>query len=311
MGRKIATRKTAEQRRAEAEQLHATIAEQVDALRSTKRWADFLAFVTKFHHYSLSNLMLIMAQRADASAVAGFRKWQELGRQVRKGEHSIKILGYAEKKISEEEFKECAANGRNVRRNKNGEPVQVYYPTLSVFDIAQTDKTDEDAPDLVDARSFVQHLEGEDEQGIAAAVATWLESQGWSYSREQIPGGANGYTTTDGSRRVVVDSDLSPAQAAKTALHEAAHVMLHSEDAPGEYVEHRGIKECEAESVAFVVAGILGLDTAAYTVGYVATWTPDDTEAVRTTAANVLRCAHALADALTETEATQLEVTAA
>lgn len=298
MGRKITTRKTAEQRRAEAEKLHATIAEQVDALRSTKRWADFLAFATKFHSYSFNNLMLIMAQRPEASAVAGFRKWQELGRQVRKGERSIKILGYAEKKLSEEEVKQLS--DRIIRKNKNGEPVQVYFPTLSVFDIAQTDKTDEDAPEPVDGHEFVQALEGDDEQGIAQAVAAWLESQGWTYNREQIPGSTNGYTTTDGTRRVVVDADLSPAQAAKTSLHEAAHVILHSEDAPGESVMYRGIKECEAESVACVVAGILGLDTSAYTVGYVATWTPQDTEAVRATAANVLRAAHTLADAIIE-----------
>ena len=48
----------------------------------------------------------------------------------------------------------------------------------------------------------------------------------------------------------------------------------------------------------------LGLDTSAYTVGYVATWTANDAEAVRTSAANVLRAAHTLADALTETAET-------
>lgn len=297
MARKVTTRKTAEQRRAEAEKLQATIAEQVDELRSTKKWADFLAFATKFHAYSLNNLMLIMGQNPCATQVAGFRKWQELGRQVRKGEKALKILGFAEKKLTEEEAKTCAGP---VRRNAKGDPVRVYFPALSVFDISQTDKTDDAAPDPIDAHTFVTAVEGEDEDGIADAVAAWLESQGWSYSREPIPGSANGYTTTDGSRRVVVDSDLSPAQAAKTSLHEAAHVILHSEDAAGEYVAHRGVKECEAESVAYVVAGILGLDTSAYTVGYVATWTATDTEAVRTTAANVLRAAHQLADAITE-----------
>ena len=297
MGRKISTRKTAEQRRAEAEKLQETIATQVDELRSTKKWADFLAFATKFHTYSLNNLMLIMGQNPEASQVAGFRKWQELGRQVRKGEKALKILGFAEKKLTEDEAKTTSGP---VRRNSKGEPVRVYFPTLSVFDISQTDKTDENAPDPIDPHEFVTAVEGEDEHGISEAVAAWLEAQGWTYTREEIPGGTNGYTTTDGSRRVVVDANLSPAQAAKTSLHEAAHVILHSEDATGDYVAHRGTKECEAESVAYVVAGILGLDTSAYTVGYVATWTATDTEAVRTTAANVLRAAHQLADAITE-----------
>jgi hypothetical protein len=106
----------------------------------------------------------------------------------------------------------------------------------------------------------------------------------------------------DGTKRVVIDANLSPAQAAKTALHEAAHVLLHSTEEHAEYVEHRGIKETEAESVAYIVAGMLGLDTSDYSVGYVAGWSNCDAETIKATAANVLRTAHTLADALTENE---------
>ena len=60
----------------------------------------FLQFVRSFHSYSLNNLILIMAQRPNATPVAGFRQWHAKGRQVRKGEKSIKIFGYAEKKIT-------------------------------------------------------------------------------------------------------------------------------------------------------------------------------------------------------------------
>jgi hypothetical protein len=36
--------------------------------------------------------MLILHQRPDASRVAGYRTWQSVGRQVRRGEHGIAIL---------------------------------------------------------------------------------------------------------------------------------------------------------------------------------------------------------------------------
>jgi hypothetical protein len=39
-----------------------------------------------------SNLLLIGAQATQAIRVAGFRTWQSLGRQVRKGERGIAIL---------------------------------------------------------------------------------------------------------------------------------------------------------------------------------------------------------------------------
>src|SRR5699024_4182063 len=85
MARKIKTTKTAEQRRAEADELHGTIAAEVEALRDTDAWQQFLTFAQVFHSYSLNNVMLILSQRPTATQVAGFRKWQELGRQVRKG----------------------------------------------------------------------------------------------------------------------------------------------------------------------------------------------------------------------------------
>ena len=158
MARKIRTTKSPEERRAEAEGLHATIAEQVEELRSSEAWTRFLTFAQAFHRYSINNLLLIFGQCPEASHVAGYRTWQKLNRQVRKGERGIRIFG-----------------GRDVRETvenpKTGEDEEqrrtLFFP-VSVFDMGQTD--------LIDPEG----------------------------------------------RRVVLDSDLSPAQAAKTGLHEAA-----------------------------------------------------------------------------------------
>jgi len=71
---------TAGQRREQAEALHASIADQVHALRSSEEWRRFLDFTRSFHSYSLNNVLLILAQRPTASAVAGYRQWQAKGR---------------------------------------------------------------------------------------------------------------------------------------------------------------------------------------------------------------------------------------
>jgi hypothetical protein len=61
---------------------------------------------------------------------AGYRAWQQLGRQVRKGEKAIKILGYSTEKITKTD-------------PDTGEAIEdrlVRYPVLSVFDpLSQTD----------------------------------------------------------------------------------------------------------------------------------------------------------------------------
>jgi antirestriction protein ArdC len=280
------TGKTPEQRKAEAEALHARLADQVEALASSDAWEKFLTFAQSFHTYSLNNVLLILSQRPEASRVAGFRQWQAKGRQVRKGEKGIKILGYSTKKITAED-----ENGDETER------VLRRFPILTVFDIGQTDPIE--GAEQVD--DLTAHVEGDDVAGIAATVTGWLLEQGWAVDVEPIDGPANGYTTTDGSRRVVIDSSLSPAQTAKTTVHEAAHVILHSDEPVSEYVEHRGVKETEAESVAYVVAGLAGLDTSAYSVGYVAGWAKGDAAVIRAAAENVMRAVHVLAP-LVDTE---------
>ncbi|VTR76055.1 ArdC-like ssDNA-binding domain-containing protein [Cellulomonas hominis] len=292
MARKVTTRTTPEQRREQAAALQATIAEKVDVLRADEQWRAFLDVARGFHRYSLNNLILIWSQRPDATQVAGFRQWQARGRQVRKGERAIRIFGYATKKITDDD----AGDDEQTQTDENGQRVRVWFPLLAVFDLAQTDPVDPDTPDPAD---LVKHLTGADALGIVDAVTDFLTSRGWSLAREPIRGAANGYTAIDGTNRVVVDADVAPAQAAKTALHEAAHVLLHADLPDREYAEHRGVCETEAESVAYVVAGLLGLDTSAYSIGYVAQWADADVDLIRSTAANVLRAAHALADAIT------------
>jgi N-terminal domain of anti-restriction factor ArdC len=50
------------------------------------------ALQARFHKYSFSNTVLILAQRPSAIRVAGFRTWRHLGRQVERGQHAIWIL---------------------------------------------------------------------------------------------------------------------------------------------------------------------------------------------------------------------------
>lgn len=297
MAPKVKTRKTANQRREQAEALQQQITDQVETLRDSGQWQQFLDFAQNFHSYSLNNLLLILSQNRNASAVAGFRKWQEFNRQVRKGEKALKIFGYGEKKMTAEEEAEAEAHNLPIKRNAKGEAVKIYFPMLSVFDIAQTDLID---PEAGDPSTLAQRLTGDDTKGIAAAVAHYITAQGWTVETEHITTGANGYTTTDGTKKIAIHDELAPAQVAKTMIHEVAHALMHENITYTEYIEHRGIKETEAESVAYIVAGTLGLDTSAYSIGYVAQWSEANTELIKETAARVLKTAHQIIEAITQ-----------
>ena len=71
--------KTPEQRNAEREALLATLGEKVAALSSSAEWIAYLRFTAAFRRYSFNNVLLIAAQCPQATHVAGYRKWQQLG----------------------------------------------------------------------------------------------------------------------------------------------------------------------------------------------------------------------------------------
>jgi antirestriction protein ArdC len=279
--------KSIEERSEQAEQLHASIADQVDALRDSGAWEQFLTFAASFHSYSFNNVLLILSQCENASQVAGFRKWQQHGRQVRKGERAIKIFGYSTKKVTVE--------------NKDGEEEEkrvARFPILSVFDVSQTDVVD---AELAAATQLATRLTGDDDHGVIEALTGYLVGEGWQVRTEAMGGGKNGFADPE-TKSIVLGEYLSPEQAAKTLIHEAAHIVCGHVDDLDEYTRHRGLMETEAESVAYVVAGVLGFDTAAYSIGYIAGWADADTDLIRSTAAAVLKAAHVILNVLSPAE---------
>jgi antirestriction protein ArdC len=303
----------AEKRQAEASELHRAIANRVKELATGDAWIAHLKFMQSFHKYSFNNTVLMMVDRYAAgkpmpTMVAGYQQWLEKGYQVRKGERGMRIFGFS-KKI--------------VRDPKTGEPVigddgkpkyRVMFPIVSVFDVAQVDPVTESFVDRkgrtipvaqpLDAHQPVR-LVGDDTLGLRDKVAKYVHDYGWTFSAEPINiDGTNGYTTLDGSRRVVVDSGNEPAQQAKTALHEAAHMLMHAtkDGKPANDGRSRADHELEAESVAYVVGAMLGLDTEQYSDKYLLHWSAGNPEAIKATAGRVQKAVKELYAALGDEE---------
>src|SRR5215213_77213 len=60
----------------------------------TENYLEYLAFVSRFHRYSHFNQMSIFSQKPEATLVAGYGTWQEMGHYVRaeEKEKGIKIM---------------------------------------------------------------------------------------------------------------------------------------------------------------------------------------------------------------------------
>lgn len=253
---------------------HDQLVAAVQSIVSGEDWSRMLEIASRFHRYSAGNVFLIMLQRPDATRVAGYRAWQDLGRQVRRGEHGIRILApcqYRRTETDPETGEETTYAG--VRG----------FTTTTVFDLSQTDG--DDLPDV--SPTF---LEGGGCAALWGALVDQVKEAGYTLERGECFG-ANGQT--DHSVRTVrVRDDVSDAQATKTLCHELAHVLLHPDTS--DYFRCRGRSEVEAESVAYLVCQAAGLATDGYSFPYVARWADGDAQVVQDTAGRVLGAARTI-----------------
>ena len=174
-----------------ADALHAALVKQVRSLRSSEEWIEAMAKAAMFHQYSFGNWLLLAAQ-ADSRGTtvtrpAGYRAWQRLGRNVKKGERGYQIL---------------APMIRRTKRDSDDERDGVIvtgFRVVTVFDVSQTDG--DALPDV-----GPRHLEGFDPPDLFDAVVSLLEADGFSFELAELAG-PNG-TTSPLLRRGVVDSRL-------------------------------------------------------------------------------------------------------
>jgi antirestriction protein ArdC len=233
-------------------------------LTSSDRWTAWLESAAKFHHYSFGNQMLIALQRPDASRVAGFKAWQGMNRQVRKGEHGIRILA------------PMILNRRDEKGEPNGETF-MRFRSVAVFDVAQTDG--DELPEI----AF--NLTGEGPAGAYSALNHFAESIGFTVSIEAT-GEANGWCRHS-DKVIAIKETNDELMQVKTLAHEIGHALMHAGGVSD--LMERPLKELKAESVAFVVCRALGIDSSDYSFGYVAGWARDGDNAIKALKASAAR----------------------
>jgi len=238
------------------------LAEATDVARVSAEMQRYLDTCARFHKYSLFNVIQILMTRPDATSVAGFKKWQSLGRFVRKGEKGIPILAPLIRKVIDEEGEE--------REQLVG------FKVVYVFDIAQTEG--EPLPEPPDWKSPEQNAELQ-ERLVRFAERKGIQVEVQALGRE-IQGVSMG-------GRIILD----PQAGTKTLIHEIAHELLHH--AHETIQTDSTIHELEAESVAYVVGkhfGLNGLSSPNYVAlhGATAELVMEHLERIRNTAAEII-----------------------
>jgi hypothetical protein len=250
------------------------LTEGVAALTTTEQWERWLRAQRSFHRYSFSNTLLILRQFPEATRVAGFHSWRQVGRFVRKGERGIAILAPVTRRVEAEENPDALM------------PVVTGFRAAYVFDVSQTEG--EPLPEIV------HRLDGDDPAGASVLLEKVAAGLGFSVTLTVLPGERNGDCSHE-ARRIRISDHLAPAHQVKTLAHELAHAILH------ERFEDRGLAELEAESVAYIVCQELALDSGTYSFGYLASWGHGGDQAIRAITASgqrITAAARQILDAL-------------
>ena len=231
----------------------------VEGIQDSYQFRLFLTTMSKFHDYSIGNQILIMIQKPEATRVAGFSTWKDLGRWVRKGEKGIAILApvMPPKQKPEEREQDEAEAATEI------EPRPVFFKVVYVFDVSQTEG--KPLPEFE-----VPVLTGEANERLFTDLLAHMRQKGVSVDFESKPSldpGVKGFYSHAG---IWVRPEEPRAQQLKTLLHEVAH--YYSE---GVFHIPRQDAETIAESAAFVVGTHFGFDTGVRSFPYVALWAKD------------------------------------
>jgi len=207
----------------------------------------------RFHNYSIGNALLIvwqcMERGIEPGPVATYKRWQELGRQVKGGEKAMAMWMPIVVKD-----KEVDKDGNEVEHSK-----MVFVTPSRWFVISQTEGDFQPVPETVGDWSMARMLSA-------------LEIQTETF--DEVDGNCMGYAKRN---RTIAVSPLAFSPI-KTAVHEAAHVIMHfgKDDAVDVIVDGKDLtyseREVEAESVALLVCDALGLDGQEYSRGYIQRW---------------------------------------
>ncbi|GHV17133.1 hypothetical protein FACS189425_02740 [Clostridia bacterium] len=254
-------------------ELTANLEQGVMELFESGKYEEYLRTMSRFHHYSTRNVLLIHQQDPNATLVASFLAWKNnFNRHVKKGEHGIKIFAPIASKGKDVEMEVIDPVTKQVVLDENGQPVtermtptsslQMRFKVVNVFDAKQTEG--DPLPELAET------LTGDVERYEVFMDALRAVSP--------LPIVFEPMNDKDGycafGDKIGIREGMSQIQTVSAVIHEIAHAKVHDRAllAENEQPTDNRTAEVQAESISFVVSGFFSIDTGANSIGYVAEW---------------------------------------
>lgn len=250
----------------------------VKAVFESEQYKAYMKAMAKFHRYSFNNVMLILMQCPNATAVAGFNTWKrQFGRTVKKGESGIQILAPVPYKRIVESVKLDPVTKAPVL-DANGKPVteteyvvQQSYKIAYVFDVSQTEGRELPSYGAEELTGNVQNYDAmlKAITELAPVPVVFSEPDGNARGR---------YVHSE--QKISLNSGMSQIDTISILIHETAHAILHALPVKDGVVvgvpeKSRRTREVEAESIAYIVCQHFGIETDDSAFAYISKWSHD------------------------------------
>ena len=268
--------------RERVKEIVSSIEQNIQDLFQSERYFDYLRTMSRFHSYSVNNTILIHMQRPHASMpAAGFNKWKQFGRHVKKGEKGLTIIAPTplKKKIEEmrldPDTKAPVLDGDgNIIMDEKTVEIPLFKP-VKVFTADQT----EGKP----LPSLATGLTG-DVQQYEAFMEALRRTSPIPISFAALAPDTDGVCSFT-KQTISIREGMSQVQTVCATVHEIGHAVLHDREkdrlsaaagnADPPKAKDKNTMEVEAESVSFAVCQYYGIDTSANSMGYIAGWSRD------------------------------------
>tara|TARA_B100000287_G_C20529322_1_gene740142 strand:+ start:41 stop:940 length:900 start_codon:yes stop_codon:yes gene_type:complete len=270
-------------------------------------YINYLKFIKKFRTRSFFNQMLIYMTKENATFVMGYKQWIDKFNR-------IPVACLVCRSLSN---KNCECEERTppirivqlapityIKENAKGEEEEkIWFKDVYVYDIEDT----EPLPDLPIKEVFNEfdwNIKTVDVDVNFKELETMLlkiiKDNKFKFRYEEIFNESLGGWTDHKVKEIVCKENTTEADKIHTILHEIGHMFAHSEEELDRKRVYRPLVETEAETIAYVVADYLNIDTSSYSIGYIANWSKGNEDILQESVKRISKFANVIMDKIEE-----------
>lgn len=270
-------------------------------------YISYLKFIKKFRTRSFFNQMLIYMTKENATFVMGYKQWIDKFNRIPVACLICRSLSNknceCEERTPPIRIVQLAPITYTKENAKGEEEEKIWFKDVYVYDIEDT----EPLPDLPIKEVFNEfdwNIKTVDVdvnfKKLESMLLAIIKDNDFKFRYEEIFNESLGGWTDHKVKEIVCKENTTEADKIHTILHEIGHMFAHSEEELDRKRVYRPLVETEAETIAYVVADYLNIDTSSYSIGYIANWSKGNEDILQESVKRISKFANVIMDKIEE-----------